>query len=91
MTTHPNGPNVHPDFEQMSFDPLDFEDRMNLTPEQARREAQAVRRMVAKTRKQDGWEVKSWTLTGQLRKYRAFGVPDGRVRPVYYLNCSKGR
>ena len=74
---------------QQSFDPLDFEDRMGMTPEQARKEAQTVRRMVAKTLKMDGHSVKLWTLTGQLRKYKSFGVEDGRVRPVYYINAVK--
>lgn len=88
-TTHPNGPNVRPEFQQLSFDPLHFEDQMGLDPAAARKEAQAARRAVAKSMTRDGWTVKSWTLTGQLRQYRSFGVPDGRVRPVYYLNASK--
>jgi len=72
--------------EQLRFDPLEFEERMGLTPEQAKKEAQAARRAVAKAKRAEGLEVRSWTLEGQLRKYREFGVPCGRVRSVYYLN-----
>lgn len=29
-----------------------------------------------------------WTLTDQLKKYKSFGVEDGRVRNVYYVTIS---
>lgn len=71
--------------EQISFDPLDFEERMGLTPEAARKEAQAARRAVIKAKEAEGHKCRAWTLTGQLRKYRAFGQPCGRTRNVYYI------
>lgn len=75
--------------EQIRFDPLDFEDNMGLNPAAARKEAQAARRVIAAAKRKEGYECKSWTLTGQLRKYKSFGVEDGRVRPVYYLNITR--
>jgi len=75
--------------EQIGFDPLDFEDQYGMDPAAARKEAQAARRVVAKAKEKEGYEVKIWTLTGQLRKYKEFGVPDGRVRSVYYLSTVK--
>ena len=72
--------------EQLSFDPLDFQDHFGLSAEPAAKQAQAVRREVAKLIRSKGFEVKSWTLTGQLRPYSGWNQPDGRVRSVYYLN-----
>lgn len=72
--------------EQMSFDPLVFEDNMGLSREEAVKEAIAARRAVIKKFRAEGHMVKPWTLTGQLRQYKSFGVPDGRVRNVYYIN-----
>lgn len=73
---------------QFRVDPLDFEDEQGLTPEAARRQALSVRNMLIRQIKkaQPRLSVRGWTLTGQLRQYRSFGVPDGRVRPVYYIN-----
>lgn len=72
--------------EQLRFDPLDFEERMGLTPEAARREALAARNVVIKAKQREGYRTKGWTMTGQLRKYKSFGVECGRIRNVYYLN-----
>lgn len=71
---------------QMSFDPLDFEDQ-GLTREEAVTAAKAARQViVSRIRKErSDLTAKCWVLTGQLRKYKSFGVPDGRYRNVYYI------
>lgn len=75
-------------YQQISFDPLTYMD-LGMTPDQAVKEAQRLRR-IAKTRyQQEGYEVKSWRLTGQLHQYKSFGVEDGRIRTVYYLTITK--
>lgn len=76
---------------QMRFDPLDFEDNMGITPQEARKEALAARAIIKRAIQvsRPDFEVRAWTLTGQLRKYKSFGVEDGRVRNVYYLTVSK--
>ena len=71
---------------QHGYDPLDWEDE-GLSPQEARKAALAARSMIKRhiiTSRPD-LEVHAWTLTGQLRKYKSFGVEDGRVRNVYYL------
>lgn len=76
---------------QYSFDPLHFEDNAGLTREEAVKEALACRNMVIRhiRKTRPDLVAKGWTLTGQLRQYKSFGVPDGRVRSVYYITVRK--
>lgn len=74
---------------QYSFDPLMFEEEQKLSREEARKAALAARNALRKAIERDHpgrYDIKGWTLTGQLRKYKCWGVPCGRVRSVYYLN-----
>ena len=74
---------------QYSFDPLMFEEEQKLSREEARKAALAARAALRKAIERDHpdrYDIKCWTLTGQLRKYKCWGVPCGRVRNVYYLN-----
>lgn len=74
---------------QYSFDPLMFEEEQKLTREEARKAALAARSALRKAIERDHpgrYDIKDWTLTGQLRKYKSWGVSCGRVRSVYYLN-----
>ena len=74
---------------QYSFDPLHFEEQQNLSPEEGRKAALAARKALKKEIEKDGrYTVSSWTLSNQLRKYRSFGVPCGRVRNVFYLTVT---
>lgn len=73
---------------QLRFDPLDWQDQGEV-PEQAAKSAKAARDTVTRAILKDWpgrYQVKGWRLTGQLRPYKCFGVPDGRVRTVYYLD-----
>lgn len=72
---------------QYRWDPLDYLGD-STTPEQAAKLALSARtRVMNMIRKERGdLGSKGWTLTGQVRKYASFGVEDGRVRNVYYLN-----
>ena len=71
--------------KQTSFDPLHFEDEYGLSPQDARRAAKAARDKMWRDLRASGKEVWREVLTGQLRKYRGLGQPDGRVRDVFYL------
>jgi hypothetical protein len=74
---------------QYSFDPLMFEEEQKLTREEARKAALAARAALRKAIERDHpgrYNIKCWTLTGQLRKYKCWGVPCGRVRNVFYMN-----
>lgn len=62
---------------QVSFDPLDYPDRKSAL--KARKERADVERKAGK-------RVFAWTLPNQLKPYAGLGIPDGRVRNVYYLN-----
>lgn len=70
---------------QISFDPLKYEDA-GMDAEAAVKQAKKDRNAKYKELINQGEFVKRWTLTGQLRQYVSFGVPDGRVRNVYYLS-----
>ena len=72
---------------QISFDPLDYQDTGS-TEAEANRLALAERNRTLKVlRRLNGkTSAKGWTLREQLRPYASFGVPDGRVRNVYYIN-----
>jgi len=63
---------------QESFDPLEYKG--------GKEEAKKRKNERAKMLREDGYIVKSSILKNQLRKYVAFGQPDGRVRDVYMLN-----
>lgn len=74
---------------QYSFDPLVFEEEQSLDREEARKAALAARGALRKAIERDHpgrYDIKCWTLTGQLRKYKSWGVPCGRVRNVFYMN-----
>lgn len=73
---------------QYSFDPLDFEDTNRVPRETAVKQALAARAVFVKEAKKQGFDARMWTLTGQLKKYKSFGVDDGRVRNVYYATIS---
>lgn len=73
---------------QYSFDPLDFADVNGVSREAAAKQALAARAAFVKEAKKQGLEARMSTLTGQLKKYKSFGVEDGRVRNVYYVKIS---
>jgi len=72
--------------QQVRFDPLDYEDQ-GMSREDARKAALADRELCVRenSRKYPDYKFQRWTLTGQLRQYRSMGVPDGRVRSVFYI------
>lgn len=71
---------------QISFDPLDS-DAFDTDPAHAHAWAQRCRNKKKRELKAVGFRnVRAWRLTGQLRKYKSFGVDDGRVRTVYYIS-----
>lgn len=72
---------------QFSWDPLDYMDADGLTFEEACKRAKADRTAWTNAVRKAFplFEVKQWTLTGQLKQYAGFGRPDGRVRNVYYV------
>ena len=71
--------------KSVSFDPLSYEDEYGLGTEDARRAAKAARDKAWRDMKLEGKDVWRLVLTGQLRKWQGLGVPDGRVRDVFYL------
>lgn len=71
---------------QYSFDPLVYVDEQGLDYQTAAKAAQRDRDAKMRELRKSGANCKGWTLTGQLRKYRSFGVECGRVRNVYYLS-----
>lgn len=71
---------------QESYDPLDY-DCFNHDPKQAHKLAKGLRDRNLRLMKQQGKQCYGWRLTGQLKKYASLGVPDGRVRTVYYISC----
>lgn len=74
---------------QYRFDPLDFEDTNRVPRETAVKQALAARAVFVKEAKKQGFDTKMWTLTGQLKEYKSFGVKDGRWRNVYYVTITK--
>ena len=83
---------------QVSFDPLitfdfDMEPKGDVWCCASAREAAALARkardgFLRGLRKQfPSQRFRGWALTGQLRKYRAFGVDDGRTRTVYMVDA----
>lgn len=67
---------------QISFDPLDFGEN-----HVAAKRARDIRYRYYKAQ---GVNVYRWTLRNQLRPYAGFGIPDGRIRDVYYLQSRDG-
>lgn len=69
------------------FDPLDYQDFFKVSATDAATMARKARdRLLREARaKWPQARFKGWTLTGQLRQYRSFGAPDGRIRSVYYI------
>lgn len=83
---------------QFRWDPLDYVDAVDGTPnvltedEAAKLALSARNRWVREHRKMHpDIDVHSWTLTDQLRKYSGLGQPDGRVRNVYYVTVTDNR
>lgn len=72
---------------ELVFDPLDFQDTNGVSLEEAHEQAKqaraAIQAAIRKTR--PDLKTRAARLTGQLRPYRSFGVPDGRFRTVFYL------
>lgn len=48
----------------------------------------AARNKRAKELRKEGYKVSCSRLTDQLKKYDGFGIPNGGVCHVYYLNYS---
>jgi hypothetical protein len=75
--------------QEMRFDPLEYLDlpaNAGMTFEQATAQARKDRDLCLRVARQKGAkECRGWSLRGQLRKYRGFGIPDGRTRTVYYI------
>jgi hypothetical protein len=70
---------------QKSFDPFDYEDN-DRTLEEAIAVAKQKRDEEYQKLKAEGVQAKRWVLRGQLRKYKSFGVEDGRSRDVFMLD-----
>ena len=66
---------------QLRFDPLQYGTAA---------EAKAARDMLYRMLRKVGRNVYRWTLKNQLRQYAGLGIPDGRVRDVYYLQSRDG-
>jgi hypothetical protein len=73
--------------QEVRFDPLQYMDLdPALTLAQATAQARKDRDICLRVARQKGAkECKGWSLSGQLRKYRAWGVPCGHTRTVYYI------
>ena len=72
---------------QISFDPLKLIDAdPALTFEVASKQALKARNAELKALRSQGIKAFGWTLPGQIRKYSSFGVEDGSIRNVYYIN-----
>jgi hypothetical protein len=72
---------------QYRWDLLEYEDQ-GMSEKEARIQALTDRNRLMKIvrKSRPDLDCRGCTLTGQLRQYRSFGCPDGRVRNVYYLN-----
>ena len=71
---------------QTSFDPLDYLD-LDTGDAAAVKLARKARDLFYKAHiaTHGAGSAYRFALAGQLRKYESFGVPDGRVRTVYYV------
>jgi hypothetical protein len=71
---------------QTAFDPLDVQDQdPSLDLAAASKLALMQRNAVLRTYHLQGVKATGFSLRGQLRPYASFGVPDGRIRTVYYV------
>lgn len=73
---------------QYRWDPLEYADMHGVDQKAGAKLALADRDKQARAWRKEGFEVKCWTLTGQLRKYSGLGQPDGRIRNVYYITVT---
>jgi hypothetical protein len=75
--------------QQIRFDPLEYLDlpaNAGMTLAQATAQARKDRDICLRAARQKGTnECRGWSLSGQLRKYRAMGIPCGYSRTVYYV------
>jgi hypothetical protein len=75
--------------QEIRFDPLEYLDlpaNAGWTLAQATAQARKDRDICLRVARQKGTkECKGWSIRGQLRKYRAWGVPCGHTRTVYYI------
>lgn len=71
--------------EEFRFDPLVYADEMGLDLQAATKEARRHRDSDLREMRKSGMYCKGSSVTGQLRKYRSYGVPDGRTRTIYYI------
>ena len=74
--------------QQIRFDPLEYLDlpaNAGWTLAQATAQARKDRDLCLRVARQKGKECIGSRTTGQLRKYKSFGEPDGRTRTVYYI------
>ena len=69
-----------------SFDPLYYQDEYQLKADIAKQTALKVRNLTKSILIKQGYTCIGTSLTGQLRKYKSFGIDDGRTRTVYYLS-----
>ena len=74
---------------QYSFDPLFFQEEYQLPLDQATKLALNIRNLTKSKLIKAGLICKGFCLTGQLKKYKSFGISDGRVRTVYYLSVKE--
>lgn len=63
--------------EQIRFDPLDHDEDAAA--------AKAARDARWRALRAEGRKASRWVLRDQLRKYAGLGIPDGRIRDVYYI------
>ena len=72
---------------QISFDPLTYIDSETGDRAAAVKLARKARDLFYKAHiaTHGAGSAYRFALAGQLRKYESFGVPDGRVRTVYYV------
>lgn len=74
---------------QYRFDPLDYEDEQSMERKAAAAKALSDRnawmREIKRCYPDKNLAMNGTSLRGQLRPYKSFGVPDGRVRTVYYI------
>jgi hypothetical protein len=74
--------------QEIRFDPLEYLDlpaNAGWTLAQATAQARKDRDLCLRVARQKGKECTGSRVTGQLRKYRAWGVPCGHTRTVYYI------
>lgn len=76
---------------QRSYDPLDFLDAgvAKTLPEATQMALKRRNEALRHFRKSYPCEdFSGFALRGQLRPYKSFGVPDGSVRTVYYIQSN---